>query len=420
MKNYIQSLDDDDPFQSLRDEFAFPEEPIVYLNGNSLGPQPQKAKTLLMKELEYWQTYLVKAQLHISRPWVTYHEDLSMRLAKFLGTKSSQLMIMNALTVNLHLALISFYQPTRERYKIIYIKGFPSDVYALESQIQQRLTTLKPFLNEIPFDKNQALISIEYDENYYISYEKIENVLRQHGNETVLFMFEAIHYQTGQAFDIKKIAGMAAKYGVLVGVDFAHMIGNMPVHLNDLNIDFAVWCHYKYMNAGPGAIGGFYVHEKHLAQAHLTKLHGWWGVPVEKRFNMSHEFVEAQDAQAWAISNANIFSLCILDASLEIFEKINMQECFQKSLRLGEYFKKLVHQELMDEITIITPVERGCQVSIKVNRPIDLEILEQKLYQKHIFCDCRPPILRLAFNGLYNTFQDVDRVVKELKTILCP
>jgi kynureninase len=418
MKHFNQSLDSEDSFQPLWDEFEFPDTPIIYLNGNSLGPQPKNAKKKLFEELELWKNYLVKAQIHISRPWVSYHENLCDRLAKFLGTRSSQLMLMNALTVNLHLALISFYQPTRERYKIIYIKGFPSDVYALESQIHQRLETLKPFLGEMPFDENQALITIEYDENYYISNEKIDNVLKTHGHETVLMMFEAVHYQTGQAFDIQKIAGMASKYDVLVGVDFAHMIGNIPIHLNDLNIDFAVWCHYKYMNAGPGAIGGFYVHEKYLNQSTLTKLHGWWGVPCEKRFEMSQEFVEAPDAQAWAISNLNIFSLCLLDASLEIFEKINMYECFQKSIRLGEYFKKLISEELWDELTIVTPLERGCQISMIVNQPIDLALIEQKLYQKNIFCDCRPPILRLAFNGMYNTYQDVYLLVKELKTIL--
>jgi len=418
MNHMTPKMDNQNEFQALTEEFEFPSSPITYLNGNSLGPKPKNTNTYVLRQLDIWKKHLVKAQNETIRPWVNYQESLRQRLAMFLGTSASQIMLMNALTVNLHLALISFYQPTPKRYKIIYLKGFPSDAYALRSQVQQRLDTLKAFLCDTPFDIEDALIPIEYDKNFFISDESIAALLEKHGAQTVLLMIDGVHYQTGQAFDIQKIAAMASRYGVLVGVDLAHMIGNIPIQLNQMNIDFAIWCHYKYMNAGPGAIGGFYVHQKHLHQAQLTKLHGWWGVPLEKRFLMSDDFIEDPSAAAWALSNSNLLSLCILEASLDIFEKIDMQRCFEKSLKLGQYLIELLNQELKDIVEVITPPIRGCQLSLKFNHPMPLDDIEKQLHTRNIYCDIRPPILRVAPNGLYNTDKDAYHFVEALKAIL--
>jgi kynureninase len=418
MKKFNPLIDSEDEFQPMRDAFEFPNNTYVYFNGNSLGPQPKKTQENILKELSRWKMHLTHAHHGTTTPWVNYHQSLCQRMANFLGTQTQQLMLMNALTVNLHLALISFYQPTIKRYKIIYVKGFSSDIYALESHVQQRWSCLKNFLGHAPFDLQKALIPIEYDENYYISSDKIASRLEEFGHETVLLMFEAVHYQTGQLLDIKKISELAAKYDVLVGVDLAHMVGNIPLHLNSLNIDFAVWCNYKYMNAGPGAIGGFYVNEKHLKQLDLIKLHGWWGVPNKQRFLMSEKFIEDTTAAAWAISNPNIFSLAILEASLDIFEKIDMSRCYQKSLRLGNYCLELLHENLDKEVKVVTSNPRGCQLSLLFPHHVPVNTIEKALNQKYIYCDSRPPLLRIAPNGLYNTFEDVYSFVKILKSIL--
>jgi kynureninase len=418
MLPFNENLDLEDGFPGLKQEFSFTNPEIAYLNGNSLGPKPRKADEYVLKQMERWSTYLVKAHTETSEPWVSFEEPLRAQVASFLGTSPEQLMLMNALSVNLHLALFSFYQPTPTRYKVIYLNAFSSDVYAIKTQIQQRLNTLSCFLDTPPFNHEDALVRIDEDDNFFVSYEKIQSLLDLHGSQTALLMIEGVHYRTGQAFNIQKIAHMAASYGIKIGVDLAHVVGNIPINLDTMGIDFAVWCHYKYMNAGPGAIGGFYVHHKHLNNPEIFKLQGWWGVDLNKRFLMSSTFEASPTAASWSLSNPPLLSLAILAASLDIFEKIDMQQCFQKSLRLGQYLIQLLQDELKEHVQVVTGDERGCQISLKINSAIDLNNIEKELYARGVYCDVRSQLLRVAPNGLYNSYKDIYRFVFELKNIL--
>jgi kynureninase len=398
--NFASELDAKDDLRSYRNEFHIPlqknGDPHVYMCGNSLGLQPKRTKQFLNQELDDWATFGVEGHFHAKNPWLPYHEFLAESYAKIVGAKNSEVVAMNTLTVNLHLMMVSFYRPTQKRHKII-IEGdaFPSDIYAVESQIKHH-----GFLPE------SSLIKLRpRDGESAIRTEDISAIIERDGDEIALIMLGGVNYYTGQVFNFEIITKLAQNKEILVGFDLAHAAGNIKLELHKWGVDFAVWCSYKYLNSGPGSVAGAYIHEKHH-NANLPRFAGWWGHNKEERFKMPDKFNPITSAEGWQLSNPPILSLAAIRASLSIFDEVGMDKLVLKSKKLTDYLVFLLNSIETDRIEIITPKERGCQLSIRVKNG-DKKLFDS-ITRKGVIADWREPdVIRVAPIPLYNSFQDV-------------
>lgn len=410
---FARRLDDADPLHAFRERFGLPRqaqgEPLVYLCGHSLGLMPLAARGLVLEEMEDWAQLAVLGHEHARRPWIPYHENLRGGLAQLAGARPGEVVAMNSLTVNLHLMLAAFYQPGGERRHILIEAGaFSSDRHAVASQIAWR-----------GLDPAEALVELAPAGGAEtIAEEAVEAYLAKHGASVALVLWPGVQYRTGQAFDLARIARAAHRAGSVAGFDLAHSIGNMPLALHDIEADFAVWCSYKYLNAGPGAIGGCFVHERH-DRPHLA---GWWGHDPATRFRMGPEFRAAAGAAGWQVSNPPILSATPLVASLALFEQAGLARLRQKSLALTGYLEYLL-ERLAPDVRLITPRSadaRGCQLSIRITGPGGRgQRVFDTLTAQGVISDWREPdIIRLAPIPLYNSFVDVFRAAEALARAL--
>lgn len=411
--DYADQLDLADSLASFRDRFHIPKHTNgdqIYLCGNSLGLQPKSVKSVLQQELDDWAALGVEGHFHAKHPWMPYHSELRDLLAENVGAKPVEVVAMNSLTVNLHLLMVSFYRPNAQRPAIIIEQGaFPSDRYAVESQIRFHGFSPDDCLIEISADPDSGLIPTY----------ALENCLREHGHRVALILWPGVQYRTGQAFDLKAIADLGHFYGCQVGFDLAHAAGNLPLQLHDSGADFAAWCSYKYLNSGPGAIAGAFVHERH-AQAVLPRFNGWWGHRQDTRFQMGPEFKGTPGAEGWQLSNPPIFAMAPMRASLEIFHEAGMPALRRKSLALTAYLEALIRQELGDVLRSVTPddpEQRGCQLSLQVRAGRDAgRRLFEHLMQSGVIGDWREPdVIRLSPTPLYNRFSDCLGAVRHIK-----
>lgn len=410
---YAARLDHADPLAAFRDRFHIPKHrdgDQIYLCGNSLGLQPRSVKAALQQELDDWAAFGVEGHFHAKHPWMPYHGELRDLLAENVGAKPVEVVAMNSLTVNLHLLMVSFYRPDAGRPAIIIEQGaFPSDRYAVESQIRFHGYEPAECLIEIPADPDTGLIPPD----------ALENCLREHGHRVALILWPGVQYRTGQAFDLKAIVDLGQFYGCRVGFDLAHAAGNLPLQLHDSGADFAAWCSYKYLNSGPGAIAGAFVHERH-ALAELPRFNGWWGHRQDTRFQMGPEFNGTPGAEGWQLSNPPIFAMAPLRASLEIFHEAGMPALRRKSLALTGYLEALIRQELGDVLRNVTPgspEQRGCQLSLQVRAGRDAgKRLFAHLMQSGVIGDWREPdVIRLSPTPLYNRYSDCLGAVRSIK-----
>ncbi len=414
-KNYAESLDSQDNLAHFRERFYFPTqsngEPFLYFCGNSLGLQPKSTSDAIAQELEDWKKYGVEGHLHAKNPWLPYHEFLTNAMANVVGAKPHEVVVMNTLSVNLHLMMVSFYQPTKTRYKIlIEHDAFPSDRYAVASQARFH-----------GFDPMDAIIELKArDGEYCLRMEDIKSTIEEHGDSIALVMIGNTNYYTGQFFDMKTITNLAHSHGCKVGFDCAHGAGNVPLELHDSGCDFAVWCSYKYMNSGPGSLSGCFVHERHAADKTLPRFEGWWGHNKATRFGMRDAFDPIYGVEAWQLSNPPILSMAAIKASLEIYEEAGIYNLRKKSIALTGYLEQMLLSVKNSRINIITPSnpeERGCQISIQI-QDADKSIFE-KLNAAGVIADWREPdVIRVAPTPLYNSFSDVWHFIEILKTII--
>ena len=406
--DFALSLDAKDELRKYRDKFHIPlqknGEEHIYMCGNSLGLQPKRTKEFLNQELEDWATFGVEGHFHAKNPWMPYHEFLTESYAKIVGAKPTEVVAMNTLTVNLHLMMVSFYQPTEKRHKII-IEGdaFPSDIYAVESQIKHHgLSPATSLIKLRPRDGESAIRT-----------EDIQTIIESEGDEISLIMLGGVNYYTGQVFDFENITKLGHAKGINVGFDLAHAAGNIKLELHKWGVDFAVWCSYKYLNSGPGSVAAAFVHEKHHA-TNLNRFAGWWGHNKEDRFKMPDSFNPIQSAEGWQLSNPPILSLAAIRASLSIFDEVGMDKLVSKSKELTNFLLFLLDSIETDRIEIITPEERGCQLSIRVKN--GNKILFDAITEKGVVADWREPdVIRVAPIPLYNSYQDVFNFYSILK-----
>lgn len=419
--DFALSQDRHDPCARFRDEFFFPEKPasaerVLYLCGNSLGLQPKRAGELVREELEDWQRLAVEGHWRARRPWMPYHENLSADLAGLVGARSGEVVAMNSLTVNLHLMMVSFFRPRPGRFKILIERpAFPSDRYAVISQLA--FHGLKPA---------DALIEIAPRENEtFIRDEDVIALIADHGQEIALVMLPGVQYYSGQLFDIEAITDAAHSSGSVAGFDLAHAAGNTVLKLHDWDVDFAVWCSYKYLNAGPGAVGGCFLHERHGRDPSVQRFAGWWGHDKASRFEMGPDFHPIPGVEGWQLSNPPILALAPLVASLDVFRRARMTQLVHKSSRLTGYFEFLVRSHLDEVFEIITPAEtsrRGCQLSLRLRDGAGRgRALFERLPDMGVFVDWREPdVIRAAPVPLYNTFEDVFHFVNVLRKLVQP
>lgn len=413
--DYAKEQDQNDPLKDYRKKFHIPTDQngkeLVYLCGNSLGLQPKTTKEYIDQELNDWAQLGVEGHTEAKNPWLPYHEFLTENMAKVVGAKPIEVVVMNTLTANLHFMMVSFYKPTSKRYKIlIESDAFPSDKYAVESQLRHH-----------GYDDKDGLILWKPREGEeLLRYEDLEGLLDKHGEEIALVLIGNTNYYTGQFFDMKRISDLGHKHGCIVGFDCAHGAGNVNLKLHDSDADFAVWCTYKYLNSGPGSLAGAFVHEKHAYDKSLNRFTGWWSHNKQTRFNMRHEFDVLPGAEGWQLSNPPILSMAAIKASLDIFGEVGIEALNEKSKKLTRYFEFLLKQLGEDTIRIITPEdpkERGCQLSIQVKNA-DKNLFD-KLTKSGVIADWREPdVIRCAPVPLYNSFEDVYRMVENLKSIL--
>jgi kynureninase len=407
-EDFARQLDAEDPLRHFRERFHLPlradGKPLIYLAGNSLGPMPKAARQIVEQELDDWATLAVDAHLDGTTPWYSYHETLREPAARLVGARPNEVICMNSLTVNLHLMMATFYRPTKSRNKILMEEpAFPSDTYAIQSQIVHH-----------GFDPTEALILARPREGeFVVRQDDIETALEKHGDQIAVVLIAGVNFLTGQLFDIEKITSAARKRGCTVGFDLAHAIGNVPLALHGWNVDFAVWCSYKYLNAGPGAVAGAFVHERHATNTKLPRLAGWFGNDPNTRFrlHLEPEFIPVPSADGWQISNPPILSMAPLRASLAIFDKAGGMEALRaKSIKLTGYLQFLLSEpggrKLFNVITPNEPDARGCQLSILVHE--HPKELFGKLQAAGVRCDFREPnVIRAAPTPLYNTFHEV-------------
>ena len=413
-EDFSRQLDAEDSLRRFREKFHLPlgkdGKPLIYLAGNSLGLMPKAARLIVEQELNDWAKLGVDAHLEATTPWYSYHETLREPMARLVGAQSNEVICMNSLTVNLHLMMATFYRPTKSRFKILMEEpAFPSDTYAIKTQIVHH-----------GFEPNESLVLARPREGELsLRQDEIEAVLEKYRDQIALAVIAGVNFFTGQLFDIEKITASAQKHGCMVGVDLAHAIGNVPLSLHDWNVDFAVWCSYKYLNAGPGAVAGAFVHERHATNTKLQRLAGWFGNDPATRFrlHLEPEFIPVPSADGWQISNPPIFSMAPLRASLAIFDEAGGMEALRaKSIKLTGYLQFLLDRAPSKLVTIITPGEpneRGCQLSILVHE--HPKELFGKLEAAGVKCDFREPnVIRAAPTPLYNRFHEVWRFAKIL------
>jgi kynureninase len=413
---FARQSDRNDPLKSFRSKFLIPKvngKPSIYFTGNSLGLQPKTTKQFLSQELEDWANLGVEGHLHAKRPWLYYHKFSKKALSKIVGAKPTEVVAMNQLTVNLHLMLVSFYQPTTARYKIIVEAGaFSSDQYAFESQIRFRnlnpddvLVELKPRAGEV-----------------FLRTEDIVTAIEENSTELALVLLGGVQYYSGQSFNIKAITAAGHRAGAVVGYDLAHAVGNVPLALHDDDVDFAVWCSYKYLNSGPGAIAGAFVHEKHGAVFSMPRFAGWWGHDESSRFRMKKGFIAQPGVDGWQVSNVPIFQSAAHLASLEIFDAAGMGRLRKKSVALTGYLEFLLNEMDPDgnHFSILTPSsprDRGCQLSLFMKK--NGKQVFERITRKGVFADWREPdVIRVAPVPLYNTFEEVFRFAEIFKSSL--
>lgn len=414
-EEFAQKMDSADPLKTYRDKFYFPKhttgEEAIYLCGNSLGLQPKSARTHIEYVLDDWRDLGVKGHFEGANPFATYHESLGEQMAKIVGGRKEEVVAMNSLTVNLHLMMVSFYRPEQGRYKILIEKNaFPSDQYAVKSQLEFH-----------GYDPKDGLIELEPREGEdTLRTEDILDLIKNKGQEIALIMIGGLNYYTGQAYDMERITQVGHDMGCMVGFDLAHGAGNLNLSLHDWDVDFAVWCTYKYMNSGPGGIAGCFVNERHLKRKDLARFAGWWGHDKATRFMMDDTFVPIEGAEGWQMSNETVLSMAALKASLEIFEEVGMKAIVRKSRLLTRYLEFLIDELKSDRIQIITPKQtdaRGAQLSIRVIQSD--KSLFMAISDKGVIADWREPdVIRIAPAPLYNNFSDVFKFVQILKETL--
>ncbi len=438
-ESFAQQMDEADSLKHFRDKFYIPKqssgEDVLYFTGNSLGLQPKTAREYIEQELKDWETFGVEGHFHAKSAWMPYHEFLTEPMARVVGAKPIETVVMNSLTVNLHLLMVSFYRPNGKRNKIVIEKNaFPSDQYAVKSQIDfhQRsepsavadgLSLSSDFSNmnlQPPATAGGSDRLIELapraGENC-LRTEDIEKTLRENGDEIALVLLGGVNYYTGQAFDMKRITEIGHEIGAVVGFDLAHAVGNLELKLHDWNVDFAAWCSYKYLNSGPGGIAGVFVNARHAENFDLPRFAGWWGHDKETRFLMGDEFLPIKGAEGWQLSNPPIFQMAGLRASLEIFEEAGMKNLREKSVKLTNYLEFLLNEIRDERIEIITPKiskDRGCQLSIRVKNS-DKNLFNE-ITKRGVIADWREPdVIRVAPVPLYNSFTDCWKFVEILK-----
>ena len=415
---FARKMDAADPLKSYRERFYFPQhdgKDAAYFCGNSLGLQPKAVRDNINQELDEWAKHGVEGHFLARNPWFSYHEILTNEAARLAGATPREVVIMNQLTVNLHLLMVSFYRPSKQRYKILCeYKAFPSDQYVMETQARfHRL------------DPDDAIIEVKPREGEHcIRHEDILAAIDQYKDSLALVLFSGVNYYTGQVFDMKEITAAAHKAGAVAGFDLAHAAGNLKLELHEWNVDFASWCSYKYLNSGPGSVAGIFVHERHL-QSELPRFGGWWGHNKEKRFLMEKGFLPMNTAEGWALSNAPVFSMAAHKAALDIFDEAGMDALCAKAEKLTGYMEFIVDeisrtQDEDHQLEIITPrdkKQRGCQLSIIAHGRG--KGLHKKLVENGVITDWREPnVIRVAPVPLYNSFEDVWRFGEVLRECL--
>ncbi len=396
---------------SYRDHFYLPQfngRDAIYFCGNSLGLMPKKAKEYVNAELDDWATLGVEGHVHARHPWLPYHEFVTTQMAHVVGAKAGEVVVMNSLTVNIHLLLVSFYRPGKERRKILVESDiFPSDLYAVQSQI--RFHGGDPSTDLLFWQPRKNVSTLDY--------EDLETLVDQYRHQLALIYIGGVNYYTGQSFDLKRIADIGHAAGVTVGFDLAHGAGNINYRLHDSGADFAAWCSYKYLNAGPGGLSGIFVHERYAKAFDLPRFEGWWGHNKETRFRMRDPFDALPGAEGWQLSNPPIFPLAALRASLEIFEVATMDVLRAQSLKLTGHLETLLHDLGHPELQIFTPsdpAERGCQLSLFLQS--GGKELFDFITGRGVVADWREPnVIRVAPVPLYNTIEDVEGFVEILK-----
>lgn len=408
-----QALDREDPLKEMRKEFVFPESnsngDTLYFAGHSLGLMPKKAAEYVRDELESWGKLAVEAHVQGRYPWLPYHENITESYARLVGAKPSEVIAMNSLTVNLHLMLVSFYRPNKERFKILIENNtFPSDKYAVDSQARFH-----------GFDPNSAIVELRPEPGQLtVSNEAIQEQIKKLGNSLALVLLGNCNYLSGQKFDFKQVTDAAHAVGAKVGFNLAHGAGNLELKLHEWAPDFAVWCSYKYLNAGPGGIAGAFIHERHLGRADIPRFEGWWGHNKESRFKMGPHFDPLLTAEAWQLSNPPIWQLASLRASMELFDRATMKALRKKGDQLTSFFEALLKKELGDQVAVITPENsRGSMLCLRFKK--DPKKWMPHLKELNVHVDFREPdIIRATPVPLYNSFSDVYALVEAFKKVL--
>lgn len=406
---FAKELDRQDPLKKFRDKFYIPHingKECIYFTGNSLGLQPKTTQEYVLNELEDWANYGVEGHLHARNPWLSYHEMFPALLSKIVGAKPEEIVVMNQLTVNLHLLMTTFYRPTKERYKIICeAKAFPSDQYAMSSQASLH-----------GFDPKDAIIEVgPKTGTQTIDTNDILDAIKLHGGSIALILFSGVNYYNGQIFDMEIITKAAHDAGAYCGFDLAHAVGNISLKMHDWDVDFACWCSYKYLNSGPGGVAGVYIHERHATNTELPRLAGWWGHDKSSRFKMEKDFIPIPTAEGWQLSNAPVLSMAAHKASLDIFKEAGMDNLVQKGRELSNYLlyildeiNKASAEKVMEIITPVKESEKGCQVSMLMLQ--NGKNVFEALKKHGVLADWREPnVIRVAPVPLYNTFEDVFR-----------
>jgi len=404
---FARQLDKEDPLKKFRDKFFIPilhGKECIYFNGNSLGLQPKNAQEYVLNEMENWANYGVEGHFHGRNPWVNYHDKFPNKLSAIVGAMPEEIVVMNQLTINLHLLLITFYKPEKKRYKIVCEeKAFPSDQYAIESQLKLH-----------GYDSADALIELKPREGEHVlRNDDIISTIEKYGNETALVIMGGVNYYSGQLFDMKSITAAAHEAGAKCGFDQAHAAGNIELKLHDWNVDFAVWCSYKYLNSGPGGIAGAFIHQRYIADRSLFRFAGWWGTNKHERFQMKKDFNPIPTAEGWQVSNTQVLSMAAHLASLDVFAEAGFENIIAKGKQLSDYLLFILNEvnttyskRILEIITPQAEKEHGCQVSMLMLSK-GKEIFDF-LNKNSVIVDWREPnVIRVTPVPLYNTFEEV-------------
>lgn len=414
---FARQMDAADPLAPFRERFHHPRlngQTARYFCGNSLGLQPISAKDAILQELDDWAEHAVEGHFKARHPWFSYQDAFAEPVSRIVGSLPSEVTVMNALTVNLHLLMVSFYRPDAQRFRIICeAKAFPSDQYAIESQVRFH-----------GLDPKDAVVEVSPREGeHLIRHEDILSTIAAHGDSVALVLFGGVNYYTGQVFDMEAITRAGHAVGAKVGFDLAHAFGNIPLRLHDWGPDFATWCTYKYLNSSPGGVSGIFVHQRHCNDPDLSRFAGWWGNDPATRFLMEPGFMPAEGARGWQLSNVPVLTMAAHMAALRIHDEAGMERLRAKSELLTGYLEFLIRDvsngEQVEIITPADPSQRGCQLSLFVKR--DARQLHRSLLDAGVITDYREPnVIRLAPVPLYNSFEDVWTFAHILRTHLAP